>query len=277
MKSIGNWKDFVFAGMLFTFVIGTGLFITSCGTQAVPSASAGGNATATPTPGGTGTTLGAGDVAFVGYASRNANVQDQFAAVILKPITTGTVIIFTTANALQNGTGFQSTESNFTWVASQNFPAGSVFEIFDSASFPVTVYANGTAYNQSSAIINNNGFSLSKNGDNIFAIQGSLTNPTFLAGIVAGGNGLGLTWGGTDDNGRVEYLPPSLTNGTTANSLGNTYSIGYYNCSATTTGAEAVLDAAINDGSTHWTGLGDTSNTDLPQGADVLSCSIVVN
>ncbi|HVM32907.1 MAG TPA: hypothetical protein VMU88_07220 [bacterium] len=268
MKRLFKRSGWLFPCLFPAVLAGVGMVLTACSAKTYPTVANG------PGGGGLSTVLGAGDVAFVAVASRGANFNDQFAAVILKPINAGTTLIFTAANSTQNGAGFQSTESNLTWVAGRDFPAGSVFELFDGDPMPVTVFANGTAYDQTANVDSNDGdFGMSKNGDNLFAIQGSLSNPTFLAGIVLGGNGNSLTWGGTDDNGRVEYLPPSLTKGTNANSL-DTYSYGYYDCSKTTAGTVAQLDAAINNPA-NWTGLQDDSNLDLNPFDDVLSCTIV--
>ena len=276
MKGLEKKAGWVLFGLFFVLLMGLSLSMTACSTKSTPTAS--NNASNNNGGGGGGgnnpTVLAAGDVAFVAFASRSAINNDQFAAVILKAIGAGTTIIFTTADSTSDGSGFQSSESNLTWVASRGFPAGSIFEIFDASPTPVTVFSSGTAYDQTANVTFNGTFGMSKNGDNLFAIQGSLGNPAFLAGIVSGGNGNTLGWGGTDDNGRVEYLPPSLTSGTTANSLGS-YSHGYYDCSKTTTGTEVVLDSAINGGTVNWTGLADTSNTDLNQSGDVLSCTIV--
>jgi len=260
-----------------------GLLFSSCTTKSTPtdpSGNSSGNTNdPTPTPGGSPTVLGPGDVAIVAFAARHNNAsgsQDQFAAVLLKPINAGTQITFTTAN--WNGSAMAGGEAQIYWTAGRNYPAGSVFETFNGplGAIPVTVYANGTAYNQAGNFTTDpgttsGGFGLSKDGDNLFAVQGQAGAgqvPTFLAGLI-----FKINWGDSDGNG-TDGLPPTLTAGSTAITMGP-YSSGYYDCSKTTNGTEAQLDTAINN-PLNWTGLGDDSNIDLNQSADVLNCTLVL-
>ncbi|HVM33090.1 MAG TPA: hypothetical protein VMU88_08150 [bacterium] len=262
-KRQAGWRPFPAVGIL---VIGLVVSMAACSVHQIPTAS-GYNGPNYPT------SLGPGDVAFVALAARSSNVSDQFAAVLLKPVGRGTRITFSAGN--WGGSAFISNESYFTWTADQGYPAGSVLEIFDNDPFPVTLFADGNAYDQSSNLSSLSGttFGLSKNGDNLFAYQGTRGNPVFLAGLIFGGNGQSLTWGGTDDSARIEALPSSLVNGTTANSLGGTYSFGYYDCTYLSTGTAAALDAAMNN-PVHWTAKQDSSNQDLNQSGDVLICGI---
>jgi len=231
--------------------------------------------TATATSATGPTALRAGDVAFVAFAARHNDpngVNDQFAAVILKNINAGTTITFTTAN--WSGTALAKNEAQIYWTAGRAYSAGAVFEVFNGGTspIPVTVFDGGTAYDQTGHFMIDNGtlaggFGLSKTGDNIFAIQGTNTSPTFLAGLI-----FKISWGGDDGNG-TDALPPGLTDGVSSISIGG-YSTGRYNCT-NYTGTSAQLAAYINNVS-YWTDLQDKSNTDLSQSGDVLSCTMVV-
>jgi hypothetical protein len=214
-------------------------------------------------------------VAFVAIAARhNLGDNDQFAAVILKPINAGTTITFTTAN--WTGSALASGEAQIYWTAGRAYSAGSVFEIFTGPSdaIPVTVFDGGIAYDQAGHFTTDNGtlsggFGLAKGGDNLFAIQGNRSAPTFLAGLI-----FKISWGDTDGDNGLDALPPGLTDGVNAISLGG-YSTGQYNC-ASLSGTSAQLAAYINNVS-HWTNLIDASNIDLNQSGDVLPCNLAVN
>ncbi len=147
------------------------------------------------------TTLQAGDIAFLGSNVQGAtNSDDMFAFVLLKDIESGTQIIFTdrgwdnTASAFTNFNG----DGEFTWTASGAMSAGDIVTLDLGPLFPA-------AY----ALI----------GDQLFAIQGSIASPTFIAGLqfneVAGG-GTDGDWDGVADTNSTSQLPPGLTTGDTA-------------------------------------------------------------
>lgn len=287
----GRWTLFGSA-LVLTIALGMANGLTGCKAGNAPTAvyvpptatptatSVCGDVTCTPTPtstpGAGTTTLAAGDVAIVGFAARHNDsngINDQFAAVFLKAVNAGTSIIFTTSN--WSGTALATNEAQIYWHADRDYPAGSVFELFngDTDPLPITIFANGTAYGQAGNFTIDNGtlaggFGLAKGGDNLFVVQGTLANPTFLAGMI-----FKINWGDTDGNGTCAK-PPSLTDGVSSINVGG-YSAGYYNC-GTLSGTSAQLAAAINTPA-DWAGKVDNSNTDLNQSGNVLSCSLAVH
>jgi hypothetical protein len=140
------------------------------------------------TPGKAQTTLATGDLAFSGYKCNDA-VPDQFSFVLLKAITAGTVIKFSdygwrpTENQLTNN-GF--VESEMTFTAGSAIPAGR--EITFVATSAVATFTNGTTagtmvYSVGASFLVGN-LTLSNNGDQLFAYQGTFPTPTtFIAGI----------------------------------------------------------------------------------------------
>lgn len=137
------------------------------------------------------TTLTPGDIAFVGYNQDN----NIFSFVLLADIETSTEIFFTDCGITNpdliscNG----SSDTTVSWISNSDMPAGSVITLTDELSL------NGA-------------------GDQIFAYQGSSSNPSFIAGIHA--TVVSRTededWDGTNTSGTTTALPDALTNGVTA-------------------------------------------------------------
>ncbi|MCW5517435.1 HYR domain-containing protein [Muriicola sp. Z0-33] len=147
------------------------------------------------------TTLAAGDIAFIGSNVEGAtNADDSFAFVLLVDVELGTEIIFTdrgwdnTAGAFTSFNG----DGEFTWKASSALTTGTIVTLDMSGLFPA-------AY----ALI----------GDQLFAIQGSIGAPTFIAGLqyneIATG-GTDGNWDGEATTNSTSELPIALTNGDTA-------------------------------------------------------------
>ena len=147
------------------------------------------------------TTLAVGDIAFMGSNVEGAtNADDSFAFVLLKDIELGTEIIFTdrgwdnTSGAFTNYNG----DGEFTWTAPSALAAGTIVTLDMGPLFPA-------AY----ALI----------GDQLFAIQGSIASPTFIAGLQYNDISTGGTdgdWDGIADTNSTSQLPTGLTTGDTA-------------------------------------------------------------
>lgn len=119
--------------------------------------------------------LGPGDIAFT---TINTDSPDGFTFVLLKNIPSGTVIKFTDNGWTGDGTpGLDTDETTITWTATANMLAGTEIRISEPASDNVVTTSAGSVTDTGAD------FSLSDNGDHVFAYQGSSATPTFLAGI----------------------------------------------------------------------------------------------
>ncbi len=190
------------------------------------------------------TTLTPGDITFVGI---QADAPDAFAFVAMRAIAANTKIVFTDrswgiSSTNTNPNAFYGTgEDTLTWTAPANgINAGAVIKI--RVNSPDTLSA--IAYGGGTVIGRLNGISAS--GDNIFALQGSTANPTFIAGIMVPSTD--TTWATANPAlSTRSYLPSTLTNGTTAVAIGNSATVdnGYYN--GIRIGTRTQLLAAINN------------------------------
>ena len=123
------------------------------------------------------------DIAFVGYA---ADAPDGFAFVALTDIPAETEIFFTDNGWISDIAGFREGEGIVAWTApAGGIPALTVVSIFNNDPYDA-VSSNGPAGGSVVEIING-GPSLSSGGDQIFAYQGSLAAPIFLAALQADG------------------------------------------------------------------------------------------
>ena len=163
------------------------------------------------------TTLVAGDIAITGHLGFGASATtDEFSFVLLAPVTAGTVINFTDNGWLSTNV-FRTGETTVTWTAASALPAGTEVKIVGTtptlagAGNPGTV--TGTA------------LSLSANGDQILAYQGSAATPTFITAIhmnvydVANADPTTTTaaaWDGAANTANSSALPTGLTTGTNA-------------------------------------------------------------
>jgi hypothetical protein len=139
------------------------------------------------------TTLIKGDIAFVGYIGANnlPAAADEFSFVLLRSITTGTVINFTDVGWLRNSstTGvFNSTniEGTSTWTSNAAYPAGTEIKVLTNASNATyAYYALGTPTTNGNAgtFTGASPMSFSVNGDAIIAYQGTAAAPTFISAI----------------------------------------------------------------------------------------------
>ena len=146
------------------------------------------------------TSLTAGDIAFVGSNADGAtSADDSVAFVLLKDIDEFTTIIFTD-RGWNDGSGFSAFpgDGEFTWTSGSARTAGDVVTINLSPLMPA-------AY---SAI-----------GDQLFAIQGSIASPIFIAGLhynEVSGTSTDANWDGAATTNSTSALPNALINGDTA-------------------------------------------------------------
>jgi hypothetical protein len=114
----------------------------------------------------TATTLTAGDIAFIGYATDDSGSQDTYSFVLLKDIGSGTQIFFT--DRTWNGSTFSvsGTDGTFAYTAGGNLTAGTVITV-------------------THAQVAGAGQNLDINGESLYAYQGTDANtPTsFLTAV----------------------------------------------------------------------------------------------
>ena len=215
-----------------------------------------------------GTTLSAGDIAFVGI---NSDGDDGFSFVVLKEITAGTSIYITDNGWNDDGSGFSAYDGDgiIKWTADSALSAGTVVYIKTSNNGVVTdgsgnTYLDATSgtviwidTNDNELVYSNETISrfitISYTGDQVFLYQGTHTNPVLITGIhynVEAGS-TGSNWDGSSTSNKTSALPDQLTNGVNAiwvyDQSGPTeYDNFRYDCS-TTTGTPAQLRTAINN------------------------------
>ena len=113
--------------------------------------------------------LNVADIGFVAAVSDSSNI---FAFVTVVDIANSTRITFTDNGWRSNGS-FETEEGQITWLATTDIPAGTVVTFTDNEPDVGSV---------SAGMVN-----LSDSGDQIFAFQGTLENPTLIAGIQMNG------------------------------------------------------------------------------------------
>jgi len=130
------------------------------------------------------TTLVTGDIAFSGYIANDTG-PDRFSFVLLKAISTTTVIRFTDFGWRTDTTSFNSgaaLESEIVFTAGGNFPAGTEIVITGtSASLGGGGIAGTIVYTAGATFLSP--LSLASTGDQLFAYQGTFAAPTFITGI----------------------------------------------------------------------------------------------
>lgn len=193
--------------------------------------------TPAPTPTIPGTVLSAGDVVFVGVASKG-NPQDNYAFVLLAPVSAGTTIFITDRSwdqTLNSGAGgLTSGEGLYCWTTNTNLPAYTVVKIGTDGDGQTP--SVGTYVGSASSGIPTG---LSSDGDQLIAFEGSVDYPYFV-----GAMNLKSAWqtSGSADKSH-SYLPPGLTDGSTAMAWMGLN--GYYDCSKGYSGTPAALRALI--------------------------------
>ncbi|NDW10800.1 T9SS type A sorting domain-containing protein [Dysgonomonas sp. 520] len=201
------------------------------------------------------TSLLPGDIAFVSINS--SSNTDQFAFVLLTPIDAGTNINFTDCG-WNEATGFTSFpgDSHFTWTADAQMQEG--------ATVLITTNNGNSLPQASTGTISGSNMLISIAGDQIFAYQGTVISPSFIAGISFNQNESGQPgseFDGASTSNSTTGLPSQLTIGVNAVHVYNTSAFAeednsLYN-GQTTSGTKQVLAAAINN-MNNWGGNNDT-------------------
>lgn len=174
-----------------------------------------------------------GSLAFTAISS---DAPDAFQFVVLKPIAGNTVIKFTDRSWGSAGTFYSTTgEDSVVYTApSAGLPVGSVVTMIDNTTGGTTVVGGGSAVGVLDGI--------SASGDHIFAFQGTLSQPNFIAAL---GNSPFVTAGTATST--VSYLPGTLALGVNAMSIAPLHiDNGVFQCgSGAISGTEATVRASI--------------------------------
>ena len=201
--------------------------------------------------------LSAGDLAIFGA---NTDNPDDFAFVLLVDIPSGTEIRFTDSGWESDNT-FRGYEGAVKYTAPSAISAGTVITwVGNSANF----------VSDNDATVGTNGLQLSADGDQVFAFQGSSTNPTFIYAIQTNSN----VWQETATSANDSAIPQGLTNGTNAAAVGEGSGAGdeydnvMYNGTTNFSSPSNALSAVSNNA--NWVGDNtsrytfSTSNWTLP-------------
>ncbi|GAB2825621.1 hypothetical protein GCM10027276_30680 [Comamonas piscis] len=186
------------------------------------------------------TTLAAGEVAVVGFAS---DTPDSVSLVLLRDVEAGTEIRITD-NGWTSAGAFRSGEGVLIWQATDALPAGTVVKI-GAADTKAPTANHGAASVTGS-------FNLAASGDSVLVYQGSEAAPQFLYAV---NNVTGGTWDGNASNTNTSALPPGLVNGSTAIALVKQNNFAYDSTKGATEGTASDLLSAISTAA-NWTGAG---------------------
>ncbi len=187
------------------------------------------------------TTLAAGEVAVVGFAS---DTPDSVSLVLLRDIEAGTEIRITDNGWLNTG-AFRTGEGVMVWTATDALFAGTVIKI-SAADTKAPTATTGSVVPTGSG-----SFNLSGSGDSVLVYQGSEAAPKFLYAV----NNAGGTWDSTASNTNTSALPTGLVNGSTAIALTKQNNFAYDSTKGATEGTASELLSAISQAS-NWTGAG---------------------
>jgi hypothetical protein len=184
------------------------------------------------------TNLSAGAIAFVAFQGA---ITDLYRIVALNDIPNNTRIWFTDKSWDGGTLSFYSGEGNNVWTntTGSTIATGTVIQ-FDAAG-GATLGTGGLSSGLSSA------------GEQLFAYQGTLTSPTFVAGYTSG---TVITTGAT--TGTATYVPAGLTSGTNFVALGGITFGSSYVTAATHNRSLADMRSHIHNTANLTTG--DTSN-----------------
>ncbi len=171
--------------------------------------------------------LNPGDLQFIGIQTRTA---DYFAFVATVNIPSGTVIKFTDHSWDSTG-AFRTREDTMVWTT----PAISKGQvtIMNCSASPAVASSGGTCVGSLTG--------LAQSGENIFAFQGTVSSPIFIAGLATQPF---ISSGSASAN--TSYLPSGLTLGVNSFQFSRLRSNGYYQIDTTNGTVPAVL-AMIND------------------------------
>ncbi len=197
--------------------------------------------------------LSPGDIAILGY---NINTPNQeFCFLLLTDIPSGTVINFTDFGWCSGGsyTGFQSylpcgansgagSDGAITWTSTAPMSCGTQVRV--QCRNNLTASAGTVTGLQAQGSINTDYMTLTTNGDQIFAFQGTLASPTFITGLNTQGTGWATVLNQCDFTSLLSTLPAGLnaTNSMTMPVASPNNAV--YN-GTVTSGSPAQLKAAI--------------------------------
>jgi len=156
------------------------------------------------------TVLSPGDIAFVSINS--SGDSDNFAFVLLRSVTAGTNISFTDCgwNEASGFTAFPG-DSHFVWTASSSLSEGTVVTI--------TTNNGNTLPQANTGNTSGSNMLISIAGDQLFAYQGTVDTPSFIAGINFNQNSTsqpGDDFDGASVSNSTTALPAKLTIGVNA-------------------------------------------------------------
>ena len=207
------------------------------------------------------TTLTTGDLAFIGL---NSDGNDEFSAVLLKDITSGTSF-YITDKGWNDATGFLTIlgDGIWQWTATSALSAGTIIHVKTTNNGNIEV--GSLAANPGTVSwVENNGTVISYTGDQLFLYQGTAASPVIIAGIhwnVEAGSS-SANWDGSASSAQTSALPDQLSTGTNATWLygaGPTeYDNFMYNKANGTSGGPAEIRAKVCNIS-NW--LVDTTNS----------------
>jgi Secretion system C-terminal sorting domain len=175
-------------------------------------------------------TLVAGDIAFTGYKGFGASATvDEFSFVLLKTITNGTVINFTDRGWLRTGpsTGaFSNLEvTGITWTSNAAYVVGTEIKIVGLTATYAYLSGGSPVTGGSAGTVTGTALSLSANGDQVIAYQGTIASPSFISAIhmnVYTSSIMGeptttdAIWEGNYDTANSSGIPSGLTTGVNA-------------------------------------------------------------
>ncbi|GGZ84430.1 hypothetical protein GCM10007028_22960 [Algibacter mikhailovii] len=216
------------------------------------------------------TSLGAGELAITGVNSGiEGDSSDAFSFVLLTDVEDGTIINFTDTGWLASGRfynvstdGALLSEGMITWTASSSLNCGTEIIITDTGSNNWSVSpAVGTA------LESDQGFTLSRSGDQIIAFQGTTLVPEFLFALHFAN---GSNW--TDAvNTNQSALPTGLTDGINAVHISRDNIVYNYNILGNT---NLILAALVNPN--EWLGSSSNYQTLGIPGGGVFTCDTTI-
>ena len=204
--------------------------------------------------------LNPGDILFTGVNTETANEQFSFICMVVIP--PNTVITFT--DYPYSGTAIVTTgsEGTVTWTSpATTLAVGTQVAITTTQPTAITT-ATASAPSGTGTYTSTSGFALSNTSDQILAYQGSITAPSFIAGISV--SAPWQTTGGTAAT--TSYLPASIASYSVALTSGN----GNVSYTASISGNAAQILAALTNGTTGWSSSTLTTAQTLPPSNVVL-------
>ncbi|MEL6276882.1 MAG: hypothetical protein AAFU03_17415, partial [Bacteroidota bacterium] len=205
------------------------------------------------------TTLGPGDLAFTGYQS---DAPDGFSFVLLTDIEANTVLSFTERGWLSTGGFIGNTEGSFTLTFGSAYSCGD--EFFADGTTNAAYVVNDESGSSAGTIAQSVTFQLSSSGDQVFAFQGSLANPTLIAAIHMNG-----VWNSEATNGNTSTQPAALMGNNSSIAITPETDNASFDCTPNS-GTPDDLAAALTTLS-NWSGSNDPGTINPSCGFSCLS------